>query len=376
MNAGFKISFCTVCMNRLHHLRQTLPENIKDNLDYGQLEFVLLDYNSQDGLEQWINSEFTDALASGRLKYFKTREPGSFNMAHSRNMVTHVATGDIVCLIDADNYTGPGFATFVNDAFSRNRQIFLTAISRTVVKNPSDVLGRICVMKTDFAKVTGFDEFMTSYGFEDYDLVNRLQLSGLRRKIIEQNYLRAISHPREERTRHMMLKKKFHRLFIHQVEPCRSEVLFLFSDYTFSLGTLVNDHTRIKMSLKHLITDRKTKYEDRITAEDWTKGTWTEQHGTLILTMDTPADPIAFTIADDLKYLRRKAVEFFAVPPHSYLIDDLILFHSVISNRNRMSANLKRKIVSPNERGFGLGTVYKNFDYENPIQTGVTQVSL
>jgi len=46
----FKISFCIVCMNRLHQLSQTLLQNIRDNEDYSELEFIVLDYNSNDGM--------------------------------------------------------------------------------------------------------------------------------------------------------------------------------------------------------------------------------------------------------------------------------------------------------------------------------------
>ena len=45
-----KISICTTCMNRLDDLKQTLPQNILDNADYTRTEFVLIDYNSSDGL--------------------------------------------------------------------------------------------------------------------------------------------------------------------------------------------------------------------------------------------------------------------------------------------------------------------------------------
>ena len=49
-----KISFCTVCMNRLQYLMQTLPVNIAGNIDYPNLEFVVLNYNSKDDMENWI----------------------------------------------------------------------------------------------------------------------------------------------------------------------------------------------------------------------------------------------------------------------------------------------------------------------------------
>ena len=54
ISCGFKISFCTTCKERLRHLKQTLPKNIKDNSNYPFIEFVILDYNSQDGLGDWM----------------------------------------------------------------------------------------------------------------------------------------------------------------------------------------------------------------------------------------------------------------------------------------------------------------------------------
>ncbi len=48
-----QISFYITCMNRLKHLQETLEKNILNFLKI-EVEFVVLDYNSQDGLEEWI----------------------------------------------------------------------------------------------------------------------------------------------------------------------------------------------------------------------------------------------------------------------------------------------------------------------------------
>ena len=53
----YKVSICTTCMDRLSDLKQTLPQNIQDNLDYPNVEFVVLDYNSKkDDVDGWIKS--------------------------------------------------------------------------------------------------------------------------------------------------------------------------------------------------------------------------------------------------------------------------------------------------------------------------------
>lgn len=50
-----KISFCITCMNRFKHLQETLERNIHDNYLVDNVEFVVLDYNSEDGLDKWIS---------------------------------------------------------------------------------------------------------------------------------------------------------------------------------------------------------------------------------------------------------------------------------------------------------------------------------
>ena len=62
-----KISFCTVCMNRLHHLKMTLQKNISDNRDYSNLEFIILDYNSSDGLGEYIRDNFNEEILNKKL---------------------------------------------------------------------------------------------------------------------------------------------------------------------------------------------------------------------------------------------------------------------------------------------------------------------
>ncbi|HEX6426988.1 MAG TPA: glycosyltransferase, partial [Niastella sp.] len=114
-NSPAKISFCIVCMNRLHHLQQTFLRNIHDNDDYPNLEIVLLDYNSQDGMELWVNENLREFIAAGRVTYYKTFEPQVFSHSHSKNLAFRLASGDIVCNINADHFTGKGFGHYVNE---------------------------------------------------------------------------------------------------------------------------------------------------------------------------------------------------------------------------------------------------------------------
>src|SRR5690242_208595 len=96
-NVNYKISFCIVCMNRLYQLVKTLPENIKDNENYDNLEFIILDYNSEDGMEQWMRENMSDYILKGRVIYYRTPDPKSWSPSHSKNLAFKLANGHILC---------------------------------------------------------------------------------------------------------------------------------------------------------------------------------------------------------------------------------------------------------------------------------------
>jgi len=174
---NYKISFCTTCMGRLHNLRETLPKNIEDNKEYKNLEFVILDYNSQDGLEKWIRENMMRYIELGRVSYYRTNEPRYFSMAHSRNMAFKVATGDIINNLDADNYTKDCVKNKGVDecfAFYLNRVANECGEKVIFAKGKRGMHGRIGFYKNEFMNILGgYDENLLGYGCDDHDLVRR-----------------------------------------------------------------------------------------------------------------------------------------------------------------------------------------------------------
>ena len=118
-----KLSFCTTCMGRAHHLKQTLPKNLADTWTgpAGSVEFVVLDYSSPDDLASWITTDRRASALSGcgHLRFARCSGQPYFRHSHAKNMAHALATGDVVCNVDADNYVGPGFTGFLQSVFSR-----------------------------------------------------------------------------------------------------------------------------------------------------------------------------------------------------------------------------------------------------------------
>lgn len=172
----YRVSLCTTCMDRLDNLKQTLPQNMKDNEDYNNVEFVVLDYNSRkDDVWGWMKNEMMPHIESGKIVYYRTQEPKHFDMAHSRNIAFKLATGDVVNNVDADAFTpyskqwDCGFASFINKLAHQQPEKAIFAKSRQLLR------GRLGFYRREFIDILGgYDEQnLHYYGHDDADLMNR-----------------------------------------------------------------------------------------------------------------------------------------------------------------------------------------------------------
>lgn len=192
-----KISFYTTCGNRLQHLSKTLPENIKSNLHYENVEHVVLDYGSTDGLTDYILDTFPEYLKSGRLKYYSY--PAKFFWHnHAKNMAAKCTSkdADIICSIDSDNFTGEdkestSLAQYLYNIFSdtKNRKdFFVRAVGwdyhedswgsrkfQSISKSTkyASASGKIAFKRGDFFKMRGFNEDLKGYFYDEEELWRR-----------------------------------------------------------------------------------------------------------------------------------------------------------------------------------------------------------
>lgn len=164
----YRISIVTTCMDRLCDLERTLLKNIKDNKDYKNLEFVIVDYNSSDGLGDWIKENYMEMIQKGRMVYVRTEEPQYYSMAHSRNIGFKVATGDVVNSVDSDNLINEGFADYINRLANQQPRKAIFAKGKRMMR------GRLGFFKDEFINVLGgYSEDLGDYGSEDHDIVHR-----------------------------------------------------------------------------------------------------------------------------------------------------------------------------------------------------------
>jgi GT2 family glycosyltransferase len=335
-----RISLCVTVMDRLHHVAETLPRNLADNAGYPDMEVVLLDYNSSDGLEDWTKRHMREWIDAGRLVYYRTTEPTAFNRSHARNLAFRLASGEIVCTVDADNFTGQSFAHYVNERFDRHERIFLRPDFDGAHVRLRDAFGRICARKEDVLRVEGYDEQLVEYGYEDVDLCHRLEKGGLRPCLInDDRFLGYIDHGNRERVvKGPILSRVLTFLRGRETGKEHESLLYLMDDGSFLwLGSRVDGLS--------------------------TKGNWKKADNRLLLTCE-PGSPTASLRAagndawlferptSSLCLRRSDDIEFFS---------GAILDYVMARNERRHRRNLDRADYRVNAGRFGRAAVSRNF---------------
>jgi len=345
-------------MNRLAYLSQTLPVNIAENSGYSGLEFVVLNYNSKDGMDDWINSNMSPHIESGLLKYYKTNEPECFNIAHSKNMAGKLATGDIICNVDADNFAGPGYVHWVAEVFEQNGPDTVITCHRKDAIPYRDQGGKLCFTKSLFSAINGYDESLIGYGMDDVELANRLENAGGKRVFIEdEKFLRFIGHSDLERIVNYKYPANLENIYIRVSDSSdgRQKVLYLFKDnsaaemsYEFNeakknnlvttfVGWTVDRESHRKASFQ------KTANQLQLTFTDGRADAYREKDGVL--------DPVGNKNGSTWKKITSKDNIYFK----------LIMGYNECLNRLTLVENERNQTVV-NKNGWGQGTVYLNFD--------------
>lgn len=202
------IVFCTTCKGRVQHLELTLRQNILDNRDYERCKFVVLDYGDDPQLGDFLRNTFPGEIKSGKLSAHRYDACGPFRMAHAKNMAHRCGMyegADILVNLDADNFTGVGFASYIADEFEKahaaNQPIFICA--STVLDSSGDygICGRIALSRNAFLKTGGYDEKFDTYSPDDADLILRLQRLGYKPVTLDKPFMTWISHGHEVRYR-------------------------------------------------------------------------------------------------------------------------------------------------------------------------------
>lgn len=176
LNNGLKkISFCTGVKNRLSQLKKTLFENLESNLENSKdIEFILVDFDSNDGCSEWVIENCQNYLSSGFLKFFKIINFPYWHASICKNTCHLLGEGEVLVNLDCDNFTGIRGGDKLINIF-KNQDIKL--VHQWCRKEWfSGNYGRIGVRRGLFDKLGGYDESLHNMAYQDTDLIERSKL--------------------------------------------------------------------------------------------------------------------------------------------------------------------------------------------------------
>ena len=186
-------------MNRTYDLKKTLPLVIQAANASPPVEIVVLDYNSQDDLDEYLYSNdeaFKDCI--GLLKHRKYTGRDHYHMAHARNLSVLASKGEFVVISSADVLISDDYFEAIREALAEDDYIWLRHSRRFV--------GVIAVKREEFVEAGGFDERFEFYGKEDKDLKLRLERRGGKVVVLPDKYLGLIVTPKVDKFKNYRLK--------------------------------------------------------------------------------------------------------------------------------------------------------------------------
>ncbi len=182
------ISVFTCCMNRNENLDRALATWVKvPQID----EIIILDWSSSDPVkpiaDKYNDSRIIVARAEGQERWI---------LSYAFNLAARLTTRKKVLKMDAD-------VKISSDFFKQHdlkNGVFFTGNWKTArTENDKHLNGIVYCRREDFFKINGYNEYITTYGWDDSDLYLRLEKSGLERCGFQEGTLHHLEHNHEER---------------------------------------------------------------------------------------------------------------------------------------------------------------------------------
>ena len=168
---NWKISVITVCYNS----KKTIEDTIKSilNQTYANYEYIIIDGGSTDGTLELIKSY--EPLFEGKLRYISEPDKGIYN---AMNKGIRMATGDLVCLLNSDDYYELNAFEIMNANYNGEKYKVQYGIQRTI----TDEKEEMCIMKNhqflNNAMIPHQTCFVTRKTYEDFGLFDESYKSG------------------------------------------------------------------------------------------------------------------------------------------------------------------------------------------------------
>ncbi len=183
------ISLVTCSRNRSENLLRALPSW----LGCTEIsEIIIVDWSSASPVSDTLKEH---GIKDPRIKIVRVEAEERWILSYAYNVGFQVARFDKIIKVDAD--------IVLNKAFFKNIHLenasYIAGNWRLAKKGQEFINGFFYISRADLMTVNGFNEYITTYGWDDDDLYDRLSRSGLRRENIDSEFIHHLPHDTETR---------------------------------------------------------------------------------------------------------------------------------------------------------------------------------
>lgn len=188
------VSLVTSCMNRNDNLVKAIPSWLACH----QIsEVVIVDWSSDvPVIESLSESEISDP----RIRVVRVDDQPRWILSYAFNIGFRAASFEKILKADADINLSPDF--FERNHLSKDE--FIAGDWRVAEKGQEFINGFFYISREDLLSVNGFNEYITTYGWDDDDIYQRLVDSGLQRRCVDVKTIFHLPHDDARRVREQL----------------------------------------------------------------------------------------------------------------------------------------------------------------------------
>lgn len=183
------ISLITCCMNRNENLVKAIPSWIACK---EISEIIIVDWSSAEPVHEFLQK---NKIHDHRIKVVRVDDQPRWVLSYAFNIGFRVSAYDKILKTDADIIIHRDF--FEKNILSENK--FISGDWRTAEKGQEHINGFFYVSRESVMSIKGFNEYITTYGWDDDDIYDRLEKSGSKRSQVDTTTIYHIPHADELR---------------------------------------------------------------------------------------------------------------------------------------------------------------------------------
>lgn len=162
------ISIVTACKNRNDNLARVLPTWLAlDDVS----EVIIVDWTSDPPVQDTLSAQ---NLSDSRLRIIRVEDETEWCLSYAFNTGFRLARFDRILKADADIALDAGFL----EMNPLQQGEFIAGNWRTAAPGQKFINGFFFIHYSELARVNGFNEYITTYGWDDDDLYGRLEALG------------------------------------------------------------------------------------------------------------------------------------------------------------------------------------------------------